>query len=521
MAALPAAFVVSSLWLRSEAGPFYLWHVADPSYIYLFDGLNVATGTAPANFYHPGTPAQLFAGLVLRLAHPLLDTAELARDVALYAESFLRLISDVFVLSVAVAMTVAGAVIYGVMGRLLPALIVQSAPFLSMLTFKNAYHVKPEPLLIAATLALVTLTVAALWSQGGERYRYRYAAAFGLVAGFAVAAKLTAAPVFVLPLFVLWRWRANVVYLVFAGIAFFIFTLPIAGHYGDAFAYFAKIAVASGAYGQGTDSVIDLGSYPEAVAKLLKRPLLSVPLILLAAALIAAAWRRHAGYSVPRPAARAAAGVLVAILFHVLAVAKQPAAFYLVPSLVLGAFAIVATATLIADFAPWQRGSRLGGRWVLAAAFGALLIGQGMAVVAQTHESRMWRADAETFGDGRFARCAKVYFYAASEPAYALYLGDHVAGGRRGVALGDAVGADEYWLADFLLGRPHELRGRGGPVKLSEITADRPCTIFRGLAARGSMTPYIAAAAPSLVIRDICRAGPEIVMTAGIDCSGK
>ena len=46
---LPMALIATLFILRSDAGPFWQWRALDPSYIYLFDALNIL------NLQLPGT----------------------------------------------------------------------------------------------------------------------------------------------------------------------------------------------------------------------------------------------------------------------------------------------------------------------------------------------------------------------------------------------------------------------------------------------------------------------------------
>lgn len=55
------SLLLAALWwpLHTAMGPHYLGKNADPDYVYLFNSLNLALGSAPQHTDHPGTPLQL------------------------------------------------------------------------------------------------------------------------------------------------------------------------------------------------------------------------------------------------------------------------------------------------------------------------------------------------------------------------------------------------------------------------------------------------------------------------------
>lgn len=515
---LPVCAVAAMVAARAAGGPTWLWFNLDPDYFYLLDAVNLVNLTTPGHVVHPGTTVQWLGALILKAAYPLRDGAAIADAVLAEPERHLRLISNVFVAVNFVAAVGLGAAGWRAFAALTPAWMLQAAPLLSMLIVKHGHHVKPEALLVATTLAL--MAVAALTLDGAllQRRRARFAVAFGVIAGFGVATKVTALPVFVLPLLVLASRRAIVVYAAVAAAALVVFTLPMAGAYGVFFAWMARIGSGVGAYGGGAPGLVDWSAYPGDVVGLLVRPVLHVPLALALGTLAWAAWRRRGDRPLPAPEARLLAGVVAAQIAQVLVVAKQPNAMYLIPSLMLSALAVVAL------WRSWAAAASPRGRAVLGRGLvvllAALVAAQGASVVRFTGELAGQRGRALLAADdSRFGACARVYAYAASSPAFALMLADYAAGERFSERLAARGRDDVYWLEHWWDQSRVVFRDWRGPADIAAALADAPCVVVRGT--QWAITgPLLRKLAPGLTFDGRCRAGDETIVTRGVGCDG-
>ena len=128
-----------------------------------------------------------------------------------------------------------------------------------MVILKNAYHAKPESLLIATALALSVAVLATdMEKQDGQSVPA--GGRVGIIAGFGVATKLTAAPIFLLPIFLLGGWRGIAAYGLAAAAASRCFSRrrcpsPRRRSRPDR-------ADHAGAYGGGAKGTIDFAAYP-------------------------------------------------------------------------------------------------------------------------------------------------------------------------------------------------------------------------------------------------------------------
>ncbi len=507
---LPLLFVAAALALRQAGGAFWEWHVADPSYFYLFDAVHLVRLQPPGQSFHPGTPVQLLGALALKLANPLSSGAEIAARAFADPEAHLRVISNALIAVDAAALLAAGFAARAFAGNLALALFVQAAPFFSMVILKNAYHAKPESLLIAVALMLAILVFRARAPSRG------LAVAFGVVAGLGVATKLTAAPVFLLPLFLLGGFRGIALYAASAAAAFALFTFPAWPNFAKVAEFTLAVLARSGAYGGGSQLVIDLARYPRDVIDVASRPVVHLQLLFGWVALAIWAWRRRRGLAVPAFELRALAGLALAVLVQVLAVAKQPTANYMVPAYMLMPPAAVLFYRFVAGLGWGAETLRRRARLAVSLALLALVAAQPFAVRRQYAELAWKRAEAARIDNARFAACARIYFFPASSASFALFLGDWWTGGREGAAVARHVGADEYWYEQ----NTKDLRDAHGSRDLARIVADSTCVFLRG-GHPGPIGDYLARHVPQVRFDRACSTREEVVMTWGVDCAGR
>lgn len=511
---MPLLFAAATLALRTAGGPYWIWHVVDPSYFYLFDSLNLARLEWPGHPYHPGTPVQVFGALLFRLAHPLASPAELTALVLDDPEGHLRLLGDGLVALGALALLGLGAVALRVTGRLPLALFMQAGPFLTMIILKNAHQAKPEAMLVAVMAAYCAVTLLALRPGALEGTgKTRFALAWGVLAGFGVATKLTAAPVFVLPVFLLGGWRPLLICAAAALASFTFFILPAAGSLHKFVSLTALVLKSSGAYGGGGGFVIDPHRYPADVLKMLKRPAANLPVLISLLALGIAVRRR---WRVPEAELRALAGVGLAVFVHVLAVAKQPTANYLVPSYMLLPLAIVLAWRFVAGLDLGAEAFRRRAGAVASALLMVAVAFQGVAFWRQAEEWKTKRAAALGRDDRVFDRCARIYFFPSSSPGFALHLGDWWTGSRYGKEIAARLPANRFWFEQNTM----ELRDALGPRDLKEVAGAYPCLMLRG-AHRGPISAYLAEKLPGTPWDRACSTADETVLTWRTDCQGQ
>lgn len=525
---LPILFVVAMVFLRRAAGPFWLWSNLDPDYFYLLDALNLIDLRPPGHVYHPGTTVQALGALVIRAMHPLANVNAVTAAVLADPEAYLMAISNVLIGLNAVAMLLVGAAGLAATGHLPVALFLQLGPFLSSLTLKHEFHVKPEALLVFAVLLLMAAAILTLKPGFLERHRLRLAAAFGVVAGFGAATKVTAAPVFLMPVFLLATPAALVLYALAALAAFVIFTLPMAGHYPVFVAWLSKVFLTGGVHGRGAETIVNLAAYPSEVLRMLKRPPLHIVLVLSLLVLGVAGRRAYRRRPLPASEIRVLAGVCVAQIAQAVVVAKQPGGQYMIPAYVLSPLALAVLANLLLAWRPEQPRFRVWSRRGVAAVVVGFVLAQGFTAVRLGSELADVRRASLALDNRRFESCARVYYYAASSPTFALYLSDFVTSvafdGRRldrgyGDRLKTQTPSNDYWLEDWWRPGAFTLRNWQGPQDIKTISGRYPCLAVRGENGRArAVASYLARMLPHVPFDRSCSTRDEPIFTAGIRC---
>jgi len=505
---LPLLFVAVLFAMRAVSLPLWQQFNLDPDYYYLLNGLRLVEGLAPTDVSHPGTPIQVFVALVLRLMHPTDSVEAVVAAVLADPEGHLLTVTTVLYPLVGLALAGLGWGFRRATGSLAAGLLAQSAPFLSMIVPKYALHPKPEAFLIIAAALVLLATLPLLRS---EPRRDREALTLGLAIGFAIACKLQALTLGLVPLFLLDRRRLVLLALA-APAGFLLFTLPAWPSANIWFDWVGKMVLHSGAYGAGAATVIDPTRYPRAIIGLFGSKLIFTAVFIASLAALVAALRRRRF----DPKSRLLAGLVLAQLFTVLIVAKQSAAHYMLPALMLTGPALGLLYLITAETARplWHRRG-----W---AALGlALVVLTIPAVRTQTAELARWTRAAQSFDMSRFAACAKIDYDTASSLPYALLRGDLNAQGRYSPQLARLMPADTYtWFINDHTWWSHGFMHWTRRLDIATETAAYPCLVFRG------SQPYLAIPMayrdiPGFRIDDRCDIGDETVFTMGITCAGE
>ena len=515
---IPTCFIGAVLILRDSAGPFWMWYNIDPDYAYLINALKILNLTTPGHVDHPGTPVQWLGALVLKATHPTVSGAHIIDTVLADPEVHMHRIALVMAWLNAGILFAAGVVGYTVFRDILPALMVQAAPFISSQILRHAVALKPEPLLVFAVMALVMVTLLALRPGAVEANRRGFAVAFGVVLGFGISCKITFAPLFLLPLFLLSQRRAILTFAAAGLVAFLLFTLPALGAYEQFTDWIVRLFLGSQHHGGGAATVIDLGNYPRNIYRLFTRPLFSITFILAVFTLFAAQRR---GADMPWPERQALKGVVLAQMAMVLMVAKQLSAHYMIPAYMLTALSGPLMYRIIPALG-------LGGdtlRRRFARTFPALLVAiavaQAFGVVRVDRQFREMRETAFIVDNDHFGACARIYGYSASSLSFAFYNGNLQSRFPYSEQLKELRPENDFWLNIFTSDKPSgELRDWSGARRLPEVLSGYPCAMLRG-SRSGALAAFLAAEAPEAVYDISCSTHLEEVFTMGVDCRGR
>lgn len=515
---LPACFLAAALILRGSAGPFWMWYSIDPDYAYLVNALKILNLTTPGHVDHPGTPVQWLGALVLKASYPATSSGHIIETVLADPETHMRRITLVMAWLNSGILLLAGLAGLAVFRGILPALMVQAAPFISSQILKHGIALKPEALLIFSVMALVMVTVLALRPGALETNRRGFAIAFGVVLGFGVACKITFAPLFLLPLFLLGNRKAILTFAAACLFAFLLFTLPALGAYEQFTDWIVRLFLGSEHHGGGAATVISLENYPRNIYRLFTRPFFSITFILAVLTLVAA---RRRGGDIPGPELSALKGVVLAQTVMVLMVAKQLSSHYMIPAYMLTALSVALMYRIVPALGLGGATARRRFARIFPGLLAAIAVAQALGVARVERRLEDMRETALAVDNERFGACARIYGYSASSLSFALYNGNLQSGFPFSQQLKALRPENDFWLNIFTANKPSgDLRDWSGERDLSRLRSDYPCVLLRG-SRRGALAAFLAAQAPGAAYDTSCSTRQEEVFTMGVDCQGR
>ena len=524
LAILPLCLLLSIIFLRMQTGPFWQWFNLDPSYPYLFGALKMADFSFGKMIEHPGTPLQMLGAFLIRAFNLTQSSGEMVRNVLSDPEMYLTGISHLTALLSALALFALGVAGYGISRSLLPALVLQTGPFLSKQVIRQAETVTPESLLVFTTLILCFFIVRALRPGSLDNHRFLYALVFGAVIAFGTATKLTFLPMALAPIFLLGTWRSLIVYGASFTLFFILLLVPILPEWGVMFDWVSGLVFTSGFHGTGEAQIIDLSGYPGKIYKLSSRPLFFLPILLSLFFLAKSRMEKKQGRPAPELETRALAGIATAQIAQILVIAKHATAFYMIPAFILIGLSLFLLYRLAGTFYLTTTKSTLRFRHIVAALFGILVIAQtaGLWKMGGKHQAQGERALA--LDNALFSSCLNIPFTSASDPDYALHFGSYWNRHAFADQLAELKGRENYWmnvsLKHFNI-QEDGLRDWHGLRNLREIVDQnhRPCVFMRGTNGE-EMRKKLDALLPQKKFNAECSTRNESAFTQGIDCRG-
>jgi hypothetical protein len=499
---LPALFLVAEFLLRAHGTPYWLWFNLDPSYAYLMSGMEILEGLPPGHVDHPGTPVQCLVALVLWLSGAGSPGGVVGASAFTGAEVILARTSAVIFALDAAAMLVLGWTVRRRFGALAPALVAEGAPFVTMLALRHGIDVKPEPMLLFATMLLAAAMVEEALAPGR-----RSLVALAAAAGFGTACKVSFAPLALAPFLLVAPARRRAALVALTAVAFVIFIAPALPRLPYMLHWVGSLAVGSGAYGSGAETVIDPARYPVSFEKLFfGRPIFIAVWLLGAAALYA-----HRGAR--GPGKRLLFAALAAELAQILVVAKHPSAHYALPAYEMSAPAAAFLWLAAREIELFRRHAT-----AFARGFAGLLLAigaaQAVAVVGQGRElARMSEGSLSIDLARDFPACAHVYRDLASSPSLA-WIDNRAYGLPFAARLAAMAPADDYYSFSWFGGG---IENWQGPVAPGALAARYPCVALRGT----GLAPLRAIAATFGAdnrATEVCVAGSEYVLALNASC---
>jgi len=258
---IPLYIVVLSCIFLNNSLPFY-WSQADPTYIHLFNGMNLASGSMEVgNTDNPGTTIQCFAAAVFFIKHLFSHSSvPLFEDVIVNSESYLYACSVILILLFVCVNYYTGVYIFRHTGNIGLSMLFQLIPLININITQRAILLEPESLIII----VAPFFMAYLFVKAPENKMYinkqlnnMTIIVFGMFSGFLIASKYTCVPVIILVLFILEKNKHRVLYMGTVIVSFFIFIIPALPKIKNMFQWVWNLATHDGIYGNGEERIIN------------------------------------------------------------------------------------------------------------------------------------------------------------------------------------------------------------------------------------------------------------------------
>ena len=275
---VPALIVLVGMAYMSQLYPIALngggFFGQDPAYQYLFAGVDILQGHAPAHTDHPGTPVQSLIALTILLVWSIRYLAGFAgqpifESVLSLPELYLASVSAILLLLGAVAAYFLGRRVWQVTGSRIAGVSCQVTALLFALVSPYIVYPTPEAALLAISVGLMAVLTPALLGPCAAGTKLaaistQAAIAAGVLCGIGVAVKITFVPLIGL-LISLWSirliWRAVIAMIA----AWFVGVLPIWSRLPTMFAWFNKVLTHSELHGQGDEVIFSAQQFKQSV----------------------------------------------------------------------------------------------------------------------------------------------------------------------------------------------------------------------------------------------------------------
>ena len=259
----PIIYFISSIFLLNQLSPIGLYN-PDPSYQYLYSGLQLLSFHAPQHIDHPGTPLQMLSAFIILCQWALGNWFSSSNEhsvfiaVATSPEKYLYSFSIILNFLISVSLYYFGKKIR----QLTSSLSLGALGQISLFTLPNvllvSFYPRPESLLIFVCFLLMTQLIGILFDLQSEPNTSRSRFYICVLCGLGLAIKLTFLPL--LGLIFIFDKRVWIKSVCITALSFFVFTSPLIPAYKRLIDWLVSLVVFSGIHGSGKANFIDFGS---------------------------------------------------------------------------------------------------------------------------------------------------------------------------------------------------------------------------------------------------------------------
>lgn len=334
--------VIFSLFLykhKSSYGEYFLSRNYDPSYPYLINSLNLAqfSGYGVGLINHPGTTVQELGAVVILIVHYFRSgTGDLVNDVIAEPEVYLYKIFLTFLLMYFSALLFLGICTFKTLWSLKTALFLQLTPFsfyAEDVLFQMT-NICVEPLLVITLLVLIAVIIKYVHKSDINQNSLKCIILFGLLCGIGLATKISFFPVLIIPLLLIRQIKYRGLFLFISGVTFLLFVSPAfsISNISEFVTWIKDLVTHSGKYGTGNENIVETSYYIDNVKTIFTGNLIfSLSYILLLLLFILQFFKKFSTLIKTNKYYYLMTGILAAMTFQVLIVAKHFSFYYMIP----------------------------------------------------------------------------------------------------------------------------------------------------------------------------------------------
>lgn len=358
LAIIPLIYLFAGFHFNLQIGIFSLRSL-DPEYIYFISGLGISNGHIHiGHIDNPGSPLQYLVAVTFRLAylfrpndHPFTE------DVFLNSDYYLNMVNHFILIIVAACLYFAGCKVQRTTKTLAYALLIQTAPFYSEITYDIIGRVVPELLTPIPVLLFSVFFLKSIFAKDQE-FNLKDILTLALISGFGLSIKLNFITLWIIPLFILSGYRKKLYFIGLSILAFFLIALPVTFEISNFYFWVKNLIIHTGSYGQGDASVIDWNAFT-ANLKTIWQSTHNLFYLLLLIIISACIFYFKNKAELNKRLFWIATGIAIAIILQILLVSKHYSYRYLIPSLAFMPMLLILSFEMISRAFPSEWNKRI------------------------------------------------------------------------------------------------------------------------------------------------------------------
>jgi len=334
IAILPLLLLAWGIFTYLLYDPFFS-RTIDPEFPYLINGLNCATlkFNYIGHYDHPGTPFQVFNGIVIRLTHLVSGKGNIVQDVFARPEHYMNAISNSMLFVQVLLIFAVGFVGFKRKIPFWQIAILQASCFFNDVLIWFFNRANPDRFFMITFLIFILIYL----KHGYENRSLRkFAIWSGVAMALGLATKINYLPLLILPLLYIDTNKNRLIYVGSCIVSFFIFIAPIINKFNDFFRFLTGIFKHDELYGGGQANILNVQKMMNSTVEIFKgNPELYVLIITLIAMAFIAFRKRKEGMN---GFMLLFAGFLAIIVVQMLMVSKHYKNYYLAPTFIIYGF---------------------------------------------------------------------------------------------------------------------------------------------------------------------------------------